>query len=123
MVRKLASNCPKMESMMKLRRCKWLSKLSAMEETRVPRWTKRECQGACSLQGLVSPTPRLRHNPQQAIRHGYTTTLKILGFETKQMELEKWMTESKKTDRSITDMDMDMDHQPPQEWNPAWDHL
>jgi hypothetical protein len=30
-------NSPAMESMMEVRRCRWLSKLSAMEESRSPR--------------------------------------------------------------------------------------
>jgi hypothetical protein len=35
--RRTAGNSPTMESMMEMRRCRWLSKLSAMEESRSPR--------------------------------------------------------------------------------------
>jgi hypothetical protein len=58
---------------MELRRCRWLSKLSAMDETRMPR----------RMLAAWSITPWLSHRPHQTIRHGYVTTLKILGLETK----------------------------------------
>jgi hypothetical protein len=76
------ANCHTMESMMDLR---WLSKLSAMDEARAPR---RSPHGAQRL-GLDT-------DHSKAIRHGYiTSALEILGFETKQADLEEWTTEAR----------------------------
>jgi hypothetical protein len=71
-----------MESMMEMRRCRWLSKLSAMEESRSPR----------RMLGAWCPTPRQIGRPQQTIRHAYITPLKKLGFEEEKGQLREWMT-------------------------------
>jgi hypothetical protein len=81
-VRMTAGNSPTMESMMEVRRCRWLSKLSAMEKSRSPR----------RMLGAWCPTPRPAGRPQQTIRHGYRTTLSNLGFEHKQGQIREWMT-------------------------------
>jgi hypothetical protein len=84
-VRRVVANSPTMESMMEMRRCRWLSKLSAMEESRSPR---RMLSAWCT-------TPRQRGRPQQTIRHAYITTLKKLGFEEGKGKLREWMTEAR----------------------------
>jgi hypothetical protein len=71
-----------MESMMEMRRCRWLSKLSAIEESISPR----------RLLAAWCPTPRAVGKPQQTIRHAYITTLKKLGFEEEKGQLREWMT-------------------------------
>jgi hypothetical protein len=73
-VRRVVANSPTMESMMEMRRCRWLSKLSAMEESRSPR---RMLSAWCT-------TPRQRGRPQQTIRHAYITTLKKRKLEIDQ---------------------------------------
>jgi hypothetical protein len=80
--RRPAGNSPTMESMMEMRRCWWLSKLSAMEESRSPR----------RMLGAWCPTPRQKGRPQQTIRHTYITTLENLGFEEEKGQLREWMT-------------------------------
>jgi hypothetical protein len=80
--RRTAGNSPTMESMMEMRRCRWLSKLSAMEESRSPR---RMLCAWC-------PTPRAAGRPPQTIRHAYITTLRKLGFEEETGKLREWMT-------------------------------
>jgi hypothetical protein len=62
---------------MEMRRCRWLSKLSAMEESRSPR----------RMLGAWCVTPRAAGWPQQTIRHAYTTTIKKLGFEEEKGQL------------------------------------
>jgi hypothetical protein len=72
-----------MESMMEMRRCQWLYKLSAMEKSRSP----RKMLGACC------PTPRKAGRTTQTIGHAYiTTTLEKLGFEEETGQLREWMT-------------------------------
>jgi hypothetical protein len=71
-----------MESMMEVRRCRWFSKLSAMEESRSP----RRMLGAC----CSSRRPYGR--PQQTVRHSYVTALLNLGFEHEKGHLREWMT-------------------------------
>ena len=83
--RKGQKNCcepPTMESMMEVRRCRWLSKLSVMEKSRSPR----------QMLGAWCPTPRPSGRPQQTIRHAYITTLKKLGFEQEKGQMREWMT-------------------------------
>jgi hypothetical protein len=67
---------------MKMRRCRWLSKLSAMEESRSPR----------RMLGAWCSTPRAVGRPQQTIRHAYITTVEKLGFEGEKGQLREWMT-------------------------------
>ncbi len=69
-VRRTAGNSPTMESMMEMRRCRWLSKLSAMEESRSPR----------RILGAWCDTARPAGRPQQTIRRAYVTTLRTLGL-------------------------------------------
>jgi hypothetical protein len=58
-VRRTVANSPTMDSMMEMRRCRWLSKLSAMKESRSPRL----------VLGAWCPTPRPAGRPQQTKRH------------------------------------------------------
>jgi hypothetical protein len=70
--RRNAGNSPTIESMMEMRGCRWLSKVSAMEESRSSR---RMLVAWC-------PTSRTAgRTQQQTIRHAYITTLEKLGFE------------------------------------------
>jgi hypothetical protein len=80
--RRTAGNSPTMESMMEMRRCRWLSKLSAMEKSRSPR----------KILGAWCPTPRKAGRPKQTIRHAYLATLERLGFEGEKGQLKEWMT-------------------------------
>jgi hypothetical protein len=66
-VRRTVANSSKMDSMMEMRRCRWLSKLSVMKESRSPR----------RMLGAWCPTPRPVGRPQQTIRHAYISTRKI----------------------------------------------
>jgi hypothetical protein len=59
-VRGMVANSPTMDTLMETRRCRWLSKLSAMEESRSPR---RMLGAWC--------TARPVGRPQQTIRHAY----------------------------------------------------
>jgi hypothetical protein len=87
-VRRVVANSPTMESMTEMRRCRWLSKLIAMEESRSPR---RMLSAWCT-------TPRqVGGRPQQTIRHAYITTLKKLGFEEGKGKLREWMNVRDKT--------------------------
>jgi hypothetical protein len=70
-------------SMMEMRRCRWLSKLSAMKESRSPRRM---------LGAAWCPTPRPVGRPQQTIRHAYISTLEKLGFEEEKGQVREWMT-------------------------------
>jgi hypothetical protein len=81
-VRHMADKCNSMKSLMELRRCRWLAKLSKMDETRAPR----------RLLAAWLPTPRLSGKPQQTIRHAYITTLETLGFKGQKGNLAAWMT-------------------------------
>jgi hypothetical protein len=67
---------------MEMRRCRWLSKLSAMEESRSPR----------RMLGAWCSTPRAVGRPQQTIRHAYITTLEKLSFEEEKGQLRERMT-------------------------------
>jgi hypothetical protein len=80
-VRRTVANSPTMESMMEVRRCRWLYKLSFMKASRSPR----------QILGAWCPTPRPVGRPQQTIRHAYVSTLKILGFEEDRGQLREWM--------------------------------
>jgi hypothetical protein len=81
-VRRTAANSPTMESMMEMRRCRWLCKLSFMKASRSPRL----------ILGASCPTPRPVGRPQQTIRHAYVSTLKRVGFEGDKGQLREWMT-------------------------------
>jgi hypothetical protein len=81
-VRMTAGNSPIMESMMEERRCRWLSKLSATEESISPR----------RMLGAWCHTARPAGRPQQTIRHAYLTTLSNLGFEHEKGQLRECMT-------------------------------
>jgi hypothetical protein len=83
-VRRTVANSPTMDSMMEMRRCRWLSKLSAMMESRSP----KRMLGALTW----CPTPRPAGRPQQTIRHAYISTLKKHGFEEEKGQLREWMT-------------------------------
>jgi hypothetical protein len=82
-VRKRAGNSYSMQQMMELRRCRWLEKLSKMNDKRGPR----------KILAAWCPTARPTGKPQQTIRHGYATTLTTLGFTS--TLLEDWMTVAK----------------------------
>jgi hypothetical protein len=81
-VRRTVASSPTMDSMMEMRRCQWLSKLSAMKESRSPR----------RMVGAWCPTPRPAGRPQQTIRHAYISTLKKLDFEEEKGQIREWMT-------------------------------
>jgi hypothetical protein len=66
-VRRTVANSPTMDSMMEMRRCRWLSELSAMKTLISPR----------RILGAWCPTPRPAGRPQHTIRR----ILKKLGFE------------------------------------------
>jgi hypothetical protein len=72
-VRRPAGNSPTVKSVIEMPRCRWLSKLSAMEKSRYPR----------RMLGAWCPTPRPTARPQQTIRHAYTTTLESLVMKKK----------------------------------------
>jgi hypothetical protein len=74
-VRRTAANSPTMESMIEVRRRRWLSKLSVMEESRSP----------SRMLGAIG-------RPQQTIRHAYIATLNKLCFEQEKGQLREWMT-------------------------------
>jgi hypothetical protein len=76
-VRGMVANSPTMDTLMETRRCRWLSKLSAMEESRSPR----------RMLGAWCTTARPVGRPQQTIRHAYIRTLKKLGFEEEKGQL------------------------------------
>jgi hypothetical protein len=79
--RRTAGNSPTMESMMGMRRCRWLSKLSAMEKSR-----------SRKILGAWCPTPRKAGRPKQTICHAYLATLERLGFKGEKGQLKEWMT-------------------------------
>lgn len=81
-VRRMVANSPALDSLMETRRCRWLSKLSVMKDSRSPR----------RILGAWCTTPRAAGRPQQTIRHAYISTLKKLGFEREKGELKEWMT-------------------------------
>jgi hypothetical protein len=81
-VRRTVANSPTMDSMMEMRRCRWLCKLGAMKESRSPR----------RILGAWCSTPRPTGRPQQTIRHAYISTLQNLGFEGDKGQLREWMT-------------------------------
>ncbi len=80
-VRRMVANSPTMDTLMETRRCRWLSKLSAMNESRSPR----------RILGAWCKTARPTGRPQQTIRHAYVRTLKKLGFEQGEGLLTEWM--------------------------------
>jgi hypothetical protein len=82
-VRRTVANSPTVESMVEMRRCRWLCKLSVMKASRSPRLIL----GAWSC-----PTPRPVGRPQRKIRHAYGTTFKKLGFEGDKGQSREWMT-------------------------------
>jgi hypothetical protein len=88
--RRTAGNSPTMESMMEIRRCRWLSKLSAMEESRSPMIRYKKYGGPYHprrMLGAWSSTPRAVGRPQQS--HAYITTLEKLGFEGEKGQLRE----------------------------------
>jgi hypothetical protein len=70
-VRGMVANSPMMDTLMETRR--WLSKLSAMKESRSPR----------RMLGAWCSTARPVGRPQQTIRHAYIYTSKKLGLKKK----------------------------------------
>jgi hypothetical protein len=80
-VRRTVANSPIMESMMEMRRCQWLCKLSVMQSSRSPRL----------ILAAWRPTPRPVGRPQKTIRHAYIGTLKKVGFEGDIGQLREWM--------------------------------
>jgi hypothetical protein len=81
-VEKRISNEPTMESMMEVRRYRWLFKLNAIQASRSSR----------RMLGTWFPTPRAVARPQQTIRHAYISTLKKLGFQEDKGQLRELMT-------------------------------
>jgi hypothetical protein len=81
-LRRTVANSPTMDSLMEMRRCRWLSKLCAMKESRSP----------MRMLGVWCTTSRLAGGrPQQTIRHAYISTFKKLGFEGEKGQLREWM--------------------------------
>jgi hypothetical protein len=82
-VRRTVANSPTMESMMEVRRCRWLCKLSFMKASRFPR----------RMIGAWCPTPRpVGRTPADDMTRIRIHTLKILGFEEDRGQLREWMT-------------------------------
>jgi hypothetical protein len=81
-VGRTVANSPTMESMMEMRRCRWLCKLSVMKTSRFPRL----------ILGAWCPTPQPVGRPQQTTRHAYVSTLEKLGSEGDKWQLRRWMT-------------------------------
>jgi hypothetical protein len=73
-VRGMVANSPTMDTLMETR-CRWLSKLSAMEESRSPRMLGAWC------------TTAEPGRPQQTPLSNYIRTLKELGFEEEKGQL------------------------------------
>jgi hypothetical protein len=80
--RRMVANAPTMDSSMETGRCRWVSKLSVMKESRSAR----------RMLGAWCTTSRPVERPQQTIRHAYISTLKKLGFEGEKGQLREWMT-------------------------------
>jgi hypothetical protein len=79
-VRGMVANSPTMDTLMETRRCRWLSKLSAMEESRSPRrMLGMVYDGKTSRETSADHTTRLHTYPKK------------LGFEEKG-QLREWMT-------------------------------
>jgi hypothetical protein len=66
-VRGMVANSPTMDTLMETRRCRWLSKLSAMEESRSPRrMLGMVYDGKTSRETSADHTTRLHNVPQEA---------------------------------------------------------
>jgi hypothetical protein len=70
-VRRMVADSPTMDSLMETRRCRWLSKLSVMKQSRSPR----------RILGARCTTSRPVGRLQQTIRYAHISALKKLGFE------------------------------------------
>jgi hypothetical protein len=81
--RQQAGRSRTMHQMLEIQRCRWLQKLSEMDDKRGPRKTL----------AAWCPAARPDGRPQQTIRHGHAKTLKTLGFGS--TRLEDWMTLAK----------------------------
>jgi hypothetical protein len=82
-VSRIVANSPTIDTLMETRRCRWLSKLSVMKESRSAR----------RMLGAWCTTARSVGRPQQTIRHAnIRSTLKKLRFEEEKRQLRKWMT-------------------------------
>jgi hypothetical protein len=83
-IKRMVEDSPTIDSLMETRRCRWLSKLSVMKQSRSP----RRILGAWCTTSRTVPVGR----PQQTIRHAYISTLKKIGFEGEKGQLREWMT-------------------------------
>jgi hypothetical protein len=89
-IRRRANNALPMETQMELRRCRWLHKISHMPEERIPR----------QLFAAWHHSSRKRGRPYQTIRHGYSNTLRTLGFTGDDCNiLDRWMPLARDTAR------------------------
>jgi hypothetical protein len=80
-VRGMVADSLAIDSLMETRRCRWLSKLSVLKQSRSPR----------RILGAWCTTSRQVGRRQQIIRHEYISTLKKLGFEGEKGQLRKGM--------------------------------
>jgi hypothetical protein len=81
--RRWAGRSRTMHQMLELRRCRWLLKLTKMDDKRGPR----------KILAAWCPAARPDGKPQQTIRHGHAKTLETLGFGS--TRLGDWMTLAK----------------------------
>jgi hypothetical protein len=86
--RRTAANSPTMESMMEVRRCRCLSKLSVMEKLRSPR----------RMLGAWCPTPRPTRRSQQTTPCLHSHSQKPV-FEQEKGQLREWITVARETDQ------------------------
>ena len=87
-IRKEAGNAYTIETTMELRRCRWLEKVANMEDKRPPKKL---------LAAWCFGKSRRRGKGKSTIRHGYSDTVKKLGFTSN--ELSEWLPAAK--DRSL----------------------
>jgi hypothetical protein len=81
-VRGMVAESPTIDSLMETRRCRWLSKLSVMKQSRSSR----------RILGAWCTTSRPVGRPQQTTRYAYISTLKKIGFEGDKGQQREWMT-------------------------------
>ena len=102
-IRRRANNVLSLESMLELRRCRWLHKVAQMPEERIPR----------QLFAAWHHSNRRRGRPYQTIRHGYSNTLRRLGFEGDDCNiLDRWMPLARDTQRWAQRVEWKLDLQP-----------
>lgn len=102
-IRRRANNVLSLESMLELRRCRWLHKVAQMPEERIPR----------QLFAAWHHSNRRRGRPYQTIRHGYSNTLRRLGFEGDDCNiLDRWMPLARDTQRWAQRVEWKLELQP-----------